>query len=91
MATQQARTKSHPGLYRPDSWPSEREPTGWDVHDENEMPSDAFMDRFRVALLHDEGAEDDALLDSESMLGDSETLEPVSPTRLCPMRSFLFF
>lgn len=89
MSTQQARTKTHPGLYRPDSWPSEREPTGWDVHDENEIPSHAFMDRFRVALLHSEGAEDDTLLDPELMPDTSETVETVSSRILCPKQDLL--
>lgn len=74
-------------------WPGERHPTQWDVHDANQSPAVSFLERFRVALLHSEYAEeedeDDFLLDDVSIIGESETLNstitpPVSPRAFPP-------
>lgn len=59
-------------------WPGERNPTRWDVHDANESPAGTFLDRFRAALLHSEGAEEDASLNSDSLIDTSENLNTVS-------------
>ena len=59
-------------------WPGERHPTRWDVHDANESPAVTFLERFRAALLHSEGAEEDALLDSDSVIDSSENMNTVS-------------
>jgi len=58
-------------------WPGERHPTRWDVHDANESPATTFLDHFRAALLHSEGAEEDALLDSDTVIDSSEGLNSV--------------
>jgi hypothetical protein len=70
-------------------WPGEWHPTQWDVHDANQSPAVSFLERFRVALLHSEYAEEDgkegeSVLDAASIIGESETLNstltpPVSP------------
>lgn len=69
-------------------WPGERHPTQWDVHDANQSPAVSFLERFRVALLHREYAEEedgeDFMLDDASIIGESEALNstispPVSP------------
>lgn len=62
-------------------WPGERSPTQWDVHDANESPAITFLDRFRAALLHSEGAEEDAPLDSGSVIDGSENINTVSQTK----------
>jgi hypothetical protein len=77
MASQKPSFESHQRLYRPRIWPSERQPTRWDVHDANELPPVTFLDRFRVALLHSEDSEDDMLLDSELVIDASETTDLV--------------
>jgi hypothetical protein len=59
------------------SWPGERHPTRWDVHDANESPATTFLDQFRAALLHSEGAEEDVLLDSDSGIDNPDSLEAV--------------
>jgi hypothetical protein len=59
-------------------WPGERHPTRWDVHDANESPAATFLDRFRAALRHSEGVEEDALLDTDSVIDTSEILGAVS-------------
>lgn len=75
-------------------WPGERHPTQWDVHDANQSPAVSFLERFRVALLHSEDAEeeegDDLLLEAALIIGESETLNstitpPVS-TKVAPTR-----
>ncbi|KIV92373.1 hypothetical protein PV10_03678 [Exophiala mesophila] len=53
-------------------WPGERHPTRWDVHDANESPAATFLDQFRAALLHSEGAEHDVLLDDDPEIGASQ-------------------
>lgn len=78
MATQQNGTDSQPRLSRSRQWLGERQPTRWDVHDANESPAVTFLDRFRAALLHSEGAEEDTSQDSESMIETSETVNSVS-------------
>lgn len=96
MAGQQARTDSHPGILRPGEWPGEwpgeRQPTQWDVHDANKMPSVTFLDGFRAALLHSEGAEEDSTQpDSELMMDASQMMEPVSLEDLVPPSKTLFY
>lgn len=59
-------------------WPGERQPTRWDVHDANESPASTFLHRFRAALLHSEGAEEDTSRDSNSVIDGSENLDVVS-------------
>lgn len=77
-------------------WPGERHPTQWDVHDANQSPAVSFLERFRVALLHSEYAEEDEgedmLLDSASIIGECETLNstitpPVSP-KVAPTKDY---
>lgn len=58
-------------------WPGERHPTRWDVHDANESPAATFLDQFRAALLHSEGAEDDVLLDHEPAIETSQEADSV--------------
>lgn len=65
-------------LYRPRIWPSERQPTRWDVHDAHKVPGAIFLERFRIALLHSEGVDEDALQTSELRVDASETANPVS-------------
>ncbi|KIW98743.1 uncharacterized protein Z519_00406 [Cladophialophora bantiana CBS 173.52] len=70
---QNSTTESHPRLYRPGQWPGERRhPTRWDVHDAIDSPAATFLERFRIALLHSEGAAEDVLLDPESVINASE-------------------
>lgn len=33
------------------SWPGERQPSRWDVHNANEYPGKTFMERFKAALF----------------------------------------
>ncbi|KAJ9641257.1 hypothetical protein H2204_002935 [Knufia peltigerae] len=66
-------------------WPGERQPTRWDVHDANESPAVTFLDRFRAALLHSEGAEEDSFLDSESVIDSSESLSTSVRSYTYPM------
>ena len=58
-------------------WPGERHPTRWDVHDANESPAATFLDQFRAALLHSEGAENDVLLDNDPEIGASQEADLV--------------
>ncbi|KIW19380.1 hypothetical protein PV08_03675 [Exophiala spinifera] len=66
-------------------WPGERQPTRWDVHDANESPAVTFLDRFRAALLHSEGAEEDSFLDLESVIDSSESLSTSVRSYTYPM------
>ncbi|KIW58069.1 hypothetical protein PV05_02619 [Exophiala xenobiotica] len=66
-------------------WPGERHPTRWDVHDANESPAVTFLDRFRAALLHSEGAEEDCLLDSDSVIDSSENMNTSVRSYTYPM------
>lgn len=56
----------------PKQWPGERNPTRWDVHDANESPATTFLNRFRAALLHNEGAEGLGFLDAESSVENDD-------------------
>ena len=79
LSVEQSKADSAMRLSR--QWPGERHPTRWDVHDANESPAITFLDRFRAALLHSEGAEEDALLDSDSVIDSSENMTTVSQTK----------
>jgi hypothetical protein len=70
-------------------WPGERHPTQWDVHDANQGPALSFLERFRVALLHSEYAEQDReegenVLDAALIIGESETLNPTITPPVSP-------
>ncbi|KAH8799729.1 hypothetical protein F5884DRAFT_115638 [Xylogone sp. PMI_703] len=62
-------------------WPGERHPTRWDVLDANESPATTFVNRFRAALLHSEGAEEDALLDWDLDNESSDDMNTSSPDK----------
>ncbi|KAK4935803.1 hypothetical protein LTR10_023210 [Elasticomyces elasticus] len=74
MATELARADSDVRFSGSQQWPGERHPTRWDVHDANESPAITFLDRFRAALLHTEGAGEDASPDTDSVIDSSEHL-----------------
>lgn len=67
-----------PRSLNPKQWPGEREPTRWDVREANENLGATFLERFRVALLHSEGFDDDALRVPESAEDSSADYSPVS-------------
>lgn len=77
MANQQPWSDPPTRLYRPRIWPSERQPTRWDVQNANEVPPAIFLERFRVALLHSEGMAEDMLQDSQGIIGAVETSNSV--------------
>ena len=75
---------SYPRLYRPGQWPGERRhPTRWDTHDAVESPAAAFLERFRVALIHSEGPADDTGQDSAPMVDNREPAATVSQRHRC--------
>ncbi|KAI1613368.1 hypothetical protein EDD36DRAFT_263374 [Exophiala viscosa] len=80
MATGVAEVDSDVRFSGSRQWPGERHPTRWDVHDANESPAITFLDRFRAALLHAEGAGEGAFPDTDSMMNSSEHLE-TNPAR----------
>ncbi|KIV84103.1 hypothetical protein PV11_06076 [Exophiala sideris] len=80
MATELAREDSDVRFSGSQQWPGERHPTRWDVHDANESPAITFLDRFRAALLHTEGAGEDASPDTDSVIDSSEHLD-TNPVR----------
>lgn len=74
-------TETSPGRsLAPRQWPGERDPTRWDVQDANANLADAFLERFRVALLHSEGSEDDdvSVVASESVVDSLDNATTVS-------------
>ncbi|KIW92099.1 uncharacterized protein Z519_07083 [Cladophialophora bantiana CBS 173.52] len=78
MATEQLKAGPEVRFSSSRQWPGERHPTRWDVHDANESPAITFLDRFRAALLHTEGAEDDASHDVDSVIDSSENMDETS-------------
>jgi hypothetical protein len=68
----------NPRSLHPKQWPGEREPTQWDVREANENLEATFLERFRVALLHREGFDDDASSVPESAGDSSAGHSPVS-------------
>jgi hypothetical protein len=70
--------KRYPRSLNPREWPGEREPTRDDVREVNENLEATFLQRFRVALLHNEGFDDDATSAPESAADSSVDQSPVS-------------
>lgn len=68
----------YPRSLNPRQWPGERDPTRWDVHEANENLEATFLERFRVALLHSEGFDDDGSIVSDSAEDSSVDHSPVS-------------
>lgn len=67
----------------PRQWPGERDPTRWDVHDANADLANTFLERFRVALLHGEGSEDDVSVAASESVVDSLDSSTTVINRFC--------